>query len=239
MTRMTVRNFEDTKMSKSHTKPISIILVDDHKVVRGGLRMLLESNLNLKVVGEAGSCAEALPLIERERPDIILLDMDLRGESGLDILQNLPANFEGQVLILTGVVDAEIHRKCVRLGARGLVQKDMAPEVLLKAIKKVHEGEIWFDRNMMSSVLSDVLNQKERNDGDPERLKINTLTAREHQVVALVSEGLKNKQIAERLFISDTTVRHHLTSIFSKLDISDRLELVIYAYRHELAKPPK
>jgi len=226
-------------MSKTETKLIRIILVDDHKVVRGGLRMLLESSPGLKVVGEAGSRAEALPLIERERPDIILLDMDLRGESGLDILQNLPKNFEGHVLILTGVVDPEIHRTCVRLGARGLVQKDLAPEVLVKAIKKVHEGEIWFDRNMMSSVLSDVLSQKERNDGDPERQKINTLTAREHQVIALVSEGLKNKQIAERLFISDTTVRHHLTSIFSKLDISDRLELVIYSYRHELAKPPK
>lgn len=226
-------------MSKTQPKPIRIVLVDDHKVVRGGLRLLLESNSQLKVVGEAGNRADALSLIESERPDIILLDMDLKGESGLDVLQNLPPDFEGRVLILTGLVDAEIHRKCVRLGARGLVQKELAPEVLVKAIKKVHEGEIWFDRNMMSSVLSDVLSQKERKDGDPERLKITTLTAREHQVIALVSEGLKNKQIAERLFISDTTVRHHLTSIFSKLDISDRLELVIYAYRHELAKPPK
>lgn len=227
-------------MSRDNGTPIRIVLVDDHKVVRSGLRMLIEGERTMKVVGEAGGSAEALPLIERERPDIILLDLDLKGESGLDILQNVASDgSQGRVLILSGVTDPEIHRECVRLGAKGMVQKELASDVLIKAIKKVHQGEIWFDRNMMSSVLTDVLNQKDRKGGDPESVKIGTLTAREHQVLALVCEGLKNKQIAERLFISDTTVRHHLTSIFSKLDLSDRLELVIYAYRHKLAKPPK
>ena len=226
--------------------PIKIMIIDDHKVVRGGLRMLIESQPGLVVAGEAGSGKEALPIISRAEPDVILLDLDLKdesghnSESGLDILPQLTSDYpKSQVLILTGLRDPEIHRHCVRLGARGLVLKDMASDVLIKAIKKVNAGEIWFDRTMMSNVLSDVLNKKNARESDPARAKIGTLTDRENQVIALVCEGLRNKQVAERLFISDTTVRHHLTSIFSKLGISDRLELVIYSYRYGLAKPPK
>jgi DNA-binding NarL/FixJ family response regulator len=132
-----------------------------------------------------------------------------------------------------------MHRACVRLRARGLIQKESASEVLIKAIRRINDGEVWFDRAMMSSVLDDALNQRAAKDADPERSKIASLTEREMQVIALVCESLRNKQIAERLFISDTTVRHHLTSIFSKLEVSDRLELVIYSFRQGLAEPPR
>jgi DNA-binding NarL/FixJ family response regulator len=227
-------------MTVREAKTIKIMIVDDHEVVRGGLRMLIENEPGFTVAGEAGNSKEALIKIAQTEPDVILLDLDLKDESGLDLLPQLSSDHpKSQVLILTGLRDSEIHRHCVRLGARGLVLKDLAPDVLIKAIKKVYAGEIWFDRTMMSSVLSDVLNKKNAKESDPERAKIATLTERENQVLALVCEGLRNKQIAERLFISDTTVRHHLTSIFSKLAISDRLELVIYAYRYGLAKPPK
>ena len=144
-----------------------------------------------------------------------------------------------RVLILTGVRDPEIHQQCVRLGAKGLVQKELASSTLLKAIEKVYANEIWFDRNMMSNLLNEVLNQKNGKKDDPQAVKIATLTQREREVIDLVCQGLKNKQIAERLYISDTTVRHHLTSIFSKLEVSDRLELVIYSYRYGLAQPPR
>jgi two-component system nitrate/nitrite response regulator NarL len=227
-------------MNQISTETIKVMIVDDHQVMRGGLKMLIESHPGLVVVGEAGDPKEALSVIPRVRPDIILLDLDLKGESGLDLLPEITSQYpESQVLILTGLRDTEIHRHCVKIGARGLVQKELAADVLIKAIKKVHKGEVWFDRTMMSSILSDVLNKKNAKESDPERAKIATLTDRETQVINLVCEGLKNKQIAERLFISDTTVRHHLTSIFSKLEISDRLELVIYSYRYGLAKPPK
>jgi len=116
--------------------------------------------------------------------------------------------------------------------------KQQAADLLLKAIKKVHAGEVWIDRSMMSSVLSDVRSERHE-ETDPEAPKIASLTPREREVIALVSEGLKNKLIGERLFISETTVTHHLSSIFSKLDVSDRLELIIYAFRHGLAKIPK
>jgi DNA-binding NarL/FixJ family response regulator len=120
----------------------------------------------------------------------------------------------------------------------GIVLKQQAADLLLKAIKKVHAGEVWIDRSMMSSVLSDVRSER-HDEADPEAGKIASLTPREREVIALVSEGLKNKLIGERLFISETTVTHHLSSIFSKLEVSDRLELIIYAFRHGLAKIPK
>jgi DNA-binding NarL/FixJ family response regulator len=143
-----------------------------------------------------------------------------------------------RVIVLTGGRDPEVHRRCVELGADGLLLKDKASEVLIKAIRKVHAGEDWLERSMMRGALAQMRNQGGKEQADPEAAKIATLTEREREVVALVGLGLKNKQIAERMFISDTTVRHHLTSVFSKLGVSDRLELVIYAYRHKLAKPP-
>lgn len=227
-------------MQTATPSPIKIVIIDDHKIVRGGLRMLIESHQHLSIVGEAGSRAEAIPVVARELPHVVLLDLDLNGESGLDLIPEITAaSSQSHVLILTGVRDDEVHQQCLRLGAKGLVRKEMAAEVLIKAIEKVGAGEIWFDRSMMSHVLSDVLNRREAKRIDPETAKINSLTEREKQIIPLVCEGLKNKQIAERLFISDTTVRHHLTSIFSKLDISDRLELVIYAYRFGLGKTPQ
>jgi DNA-binding NarL/FixJ family response regulator len=119
----------------------------------------------------------------------------------------------------------------------GLVLKDKATEVLIKAIERVHAGEVWLDRSLTASVLSE-LSLAETRKSNPEADKVATLTGREREIVELVSQGLKNKQIAERLFISEATVRNHLTSILSKLDLSDRFELALYAYRHHLAKPP-
>jgi DNA-binding NarL/FixJ family response regulator len=143
-----------------------------------------------------------------------------------------------RVLILTGMSDTESHRRAIRLGAMGVVLKGQPAEVLIKAIKKVYAGEVWVDRATMGSVLHE-MTRKNVIQRDPDQDKIKTLTDREHQVIALIAEGLKNKQIATRLFISETTVTHHLSSIFSKLEVSDRLELVIYAFGHNLARLPK
>jgi DNA-binding NarL/FixJ family response regulator len=227
-------------MHHANATRIKIVLVDDHRVVRGALRMLLESQPDLEVVGEAGSTAESILIISREDPDVILLDLDLRGENGLDLIPHIVSSGgKPKVLVLTGLRDPEMHRNCVRSGAQGLIQKDAAYEVLVKAIRAVHDGELWFDRSMMSSVLTDVLNQRAATHLDPEVAKVESLTHRERQVITLVCEARRNKEIAEHLFISDTTVRHHLSSIFSKLDVSGRLELVIYAYRQGLAEAPR
>jgi len=221
------------------TQPLRIVLIDDHGIVRAGLRMLIESQAGMTVVGEAATRADALAVAAREQPDIILLDLDLEGESGLDFLQELlDIPPRARVIILTGVRDPEAHRRAVRLGAMGLVIKDKAAEVLIKAIEKVHAGEVWLDRALTASVLSEMAQADQTKKADPEAEKIGSLTSREREIVGLVCEGLKNKQISERLFISEATVRNHLTSILSKLELSDRFELALYSYRQHLAKPP-
>lgn len=218
---------------------IRVMIVDDHAVIRTGLRMLIEQDQTMTVVAMAGTPAEALLMAEREKPDIIVLDLMLGDEDGLEFLPQLcKASPNSRVLVLTGVQATDSHRMAIRRGAMGIVLKQQAAELLLKAIQKVHAGEVWIDRSMMGSVLTDVRNEKHE-EPDPEATKITSLTRREREVIALVSEGLKNKLIGERLFISETTVTHHLSSIFSKLEVSDRLELIIYAFRHGLAKVPK
>jgi two-component system, NarL family, nitrate/nitrite response regulator NarL len=211
---------------------VRILMVDDHVSVRVGLKLLIELEPNFKVVGEATNLAEARAAFEKEKPDLILLDLDLKGEDGVDLIGEF-TNKGARVLVFTGILEKDRQHRCLELGAKGLINKGEPPKVLLKAIEKVHQGEVWFDRRLMSDVLTRVLSQKDEQE-DPEALKIATLTQREREVIALVTEGRKNKQIAERLYISDTTVRHHLTSIFSKLGVSDRLELVIYSYQYGL-----
>lgn len=226
-------------MPDSVKEPIRILLIDDHVIVRAGLRMLIENHKGMVVVGEAGDRFDALAIAARERPQIILLDLDMGNESGLDFLRELlDAAAGARVVMLTGVRDPEAHRRAVHLGAMGLVLKDKATEVLIKAIEKVHAGEVWLDRSLTASVLSEMSQAREIRRADPDARRISSLTDREREIVGLVSEGLKNKQIADMLFISEATVRNHLTSILSKLELSDRFELALYAYRHHLAKPP-
>lgn len=224
-------------MSEPNPEPVRILIVDDHAVVRAGLRMLIDQNPSMKVVGLAGNSSDALALAASEQPNLILLDILLGEEDGLTILPALREAAQGaRVLVLTGLRSSENQRRAMLAGAMGVVLKEHAAEVLIKAIIKVHEGEVWMDRLAMGSVLDEMT---QRPEVDPEEEKIASLTDREREVIALIAEGLKNKRIAERLFISETTVTHHLSSIFSKLDVSDRLELVIYAFSRNLAKMPE
>jgi two-component system, NarL family, nitrate/nitrite response regulator NarL len=217
--------------------PIRIMIIDDHAVIRSGLRMLIEHDQTMSVVAMAGNRAEALDLASRERPDIIILDLILGEDDGLTFLPELcETSPTSRVVVLTGVRDPDSHRLAIRRGAMGIVLKEHAADLLLRAIQKVHEGEVWIDRSMIGSVIQELNRPGEV---DPEKAKIASLTDREREVITLVGEGLKNKQIAERLFITETTVTHHLSSVFSKLEVSDRLELIIYAFRHGLAKMPK
>ena len=221
---------------REHAEPIRIMIVDDHRLIRDGLEMLITSSPGFSVAAKAGTCEESLKLAEREQPDIVLLDLDLGGESGLDLLPELLARAKNcRVLALTGMRDPDLHRSAMLLGAMGVVQKEKAYEVLLKAIEKVHEGEIWYDRLKMGSVLSEILRDGKESQSDPDALKIASLTPREREVITLISQGLKNKAIGKKLFISETTVRHHLTSTFAKLSISSRLELIIFAFSNGLA----
>lgn len=221
-------------------QPIRVLLVDDHALMRTGLRMLIDSRSTCRVVAEVGSAEEALDAAAREQPDVILLDLDLGGESGLDCLPRLTeACPAAKVLVVTGLRNQEAHRRAIALGALGIVLKDQTSEVILKAIDCVHHGEVWIDRALMAQVVTEMSQARARSESDPERARIASLTEREREVITMAAQGLRNRDIARRLFISEATVRHHLTSIYGKLGVADRLELVIYAFRHGLAQVPK
>jgi len=199
--------------------------------------MLIEHDQRMQVVAQAGNKTEALERAATSRPDVIILDLLLGDEDGLSFLPELcQASPNSRVLVLTGVQNPDAHRRAIRRGAMGIVLKEHAADQLLKAIKKVNDGEVWIERSMMGSMIQEI---NKPSLVDPEVSKIESLTDREREVIALIGEGLKNKQVGERLFISETTVTHHLSSVFSKLEVSDRLELIIYAFRHGLAKMPK
>jgi two-component system, NarL family, nitrate/nitrite response regulator NarL len=220
-------------MASRTSSAIRILLVDDHAVVRAGLRMIIQSRAGMMIVGEAGNRDDALALAASEHPGIILLDLDLGGDSGMALIADLiAAAGEARIIILTGLRDPEAHRQAVLLGAMGIVKKEKAAEVLISAIERVHAGEAWLDPSLMAGVLTEMTRSAKGRKTDPEADKIAALTNREREVIALVGEGIKSKEIAGRLFISETTVRHHLTSIFDKLGVADRVELLIYAYRH-------
>lgn len=227
-------------MSDSEATPIRVLLVDDHTVVRAGLRMIIESQPEMQMAGEAGNRAEALALVAKEQPDIILLDLDLGDDNGMDIITELlAAANHARIIVLTGLRSPEVHRQAVMLGAMGVVPKEKATATLISAIQRVQAGDAWLDPATMAGVLGEMSRAGKAKSHDPEAAKIATLTNREREVITLIGEGLKNKEIADRLFISETTVRHHLTSIFDKLDVNDRVELLIYAYKHALAAPPR
>jgi two-component system nitrate/nitrite response regulator NarL len=214
---------------------IRILLVDDHVIVRQGLRMLIENNRDMKVIGEAARCEEALEIASREIPDLVLLDLDLGSTSGVDIIPQLVSIDERvRVLVLTGVRDLVLHRRAIRLGAAGIVMKDMAGEMLVKAIRRVCAGEVWMDRGMTAAVLQELRGGPESQQLDTEAARIASLTPREREIAALIAQGVGSSRIAKDLFISEKTVRNHLVSIFDKLQVSDRLELATYATRHGL-----
>jgi DNA-binding NarL/FixJ family response regulator len=214
---------------------VRILLVDDHAMFREGVKMLLQRDARLEVIGEAGDPAKALELTARERPDIVLLDIDLAGHDGLDMIESLQASSPGSdVIVLTGIRDEGLQARALRSGAKGFVQKDQNGDLVLRAIQKVHDGEIWFDRGTIGAAVTRLIEGA----GEEQAQPLGTLTARERDITRLVGEGLKNDAIAQRLFISEKMVRNHLTVIFDKVDVRDRLHLAIYAYRRGLAKLP-
>ena len=217
---------------------IHILIIDDHEIIRHGLRLLIGGRPEMVIVGEAANSKNALELAAQKKPDIIILDLLLGDEDGADLLpQLMKVAPHARVIILTGSGDASAQSRAVANGAFGLVYKDQASAVLLQAIDQVLAGGVWLDPTIIAKVQAErVLHTQRR---DPEAIKIALLSERECEIIALVGEGLKNKIIAERLFITEHTVRNHLASIFKKLNVPDRFGLAIYAYRNGLAEIPE
>ena len=226
-----------------HTgETIRVLIVDDHKIVREGLRDLISSRRGMAVVGDAGGRDEAVRLAADERPHIVVLDLDLGRESGLDLLPALREAAPGAgVIILTGVRDAEARDRAMELGAQGMVLKEEGAAELLSAIEKVaRTGEYWLEPGAARRLLEKRQEKRQARAAakpDPEEAKIAALTEREREIIALVGEGLENKEIAERLrpAVAEATVRNNLSTIYYKLGIKGgRLGLLVYAYKHKL-----
>lgn len=222
----------------TETKPsIRVMLIDDHPTMLWGLVKLIDGEKpRMEVVSTARTCDEALSKMDGLCPDVILLDLDLAGSCALDILPTLLANPMPKVLLFTAERDKAKLDLAVFRGARGILHKDASAEQLLKAIEKTAEGEIWLDRETIGRVFSEYVSPKSSRKPDLEAEKQASLTARERKIIHAVSEsnGALNKTLAERLFIAEHTLRNHLTSIYQKLGVSNRLELYVYAVKHQL-----
>jgi two-component system nitrate/nitrite response regulator NarL len=222
------------ELRKTDADTIRVCIIEDHTIVRAGLRMLLENTPRMSVLWETQTATGALSDASLSPPDVILLDLDLGVEKGLDHLPALLRKFNPcRVLVLTALADTQLHLAAVAAGASGVVLKEQAPETLLQAIEGIHSGEAWLGKSLMTAVMGK-LSRASAEKLNPEAEKISRLTPREVEIVALVSEGLNGERIAKQLRISEATVRNHLTSILGKLGLSNKFELAVYAHRHRL-----
>lgn len=216
------------------TSRIRVVLVCGQTLIRAALRLAVEDTHRIAVVAEADTLANASALAKTLEPDVLLVDLD----SVEGWREALESDLLGpSILFLAGEASRELVREVVRAGGCGIVLKACAVETLRKAVERVHAGEAWFDRSAVADALAELRRPaQEFADGDAAR--VGSLTTRERDIVRCVAEGLDNKEIAGRLFISDVTVRHHLTSIFSKLDVPNRKRLMLFAFRNNLAVAP-
>jgi len=215
------------------TPKIRVAVVDDHTLFREGIKKILSLENDFEVVGEATDGEEVLDLLNRCPIDIMLLDIKMEKINGLQILPQIIDQYpQLKVIIVTAQVSLAESVKAIREGARGIILKHAASEFLIKGIRKVFQGELWADSSTMTQVVES-LSRKYRVDGRPERGR-KDLSERETEVVVLIASGHRNKEIASKLFISEQTVKTHLSNIFQKLGVNDRLELALYAMRNGL-----
>ena len=212
---------------------VRIVIADDHPIVRDGLKKLLLLEEDFDVVGEAGDGREVLDKVRELDPDVLLLDLRMPNLDGLGALQALQqVSQRTRVIILTASEDKNEFVQAMKLGCSGIVLKQTAPDLIVKSIRKVNSGEIWLDSHTTAAVMRQFSTGQEGSGGQSSGGKSrerSPLSAREREIVALVAQGYKNKEMAEKMFISEQTVKNHLHNIFDKLGVSDRLELALYA----------
>jgi DNA-binding NarL/FixJ family response regulator len=212
---------------------VRIVIADDHPIVRDGLKKLLLLEDDFEIVGEAGDGREVLAKVQEVDPDVLLLDLRMPNLDGLAALQALQqTNKRTRVIVLTASEDKNEFVQAMKLGCSGIVLKQTAPELIVKSIRKVNSGEIWLDSHTTAAVMrqfSTNLDGSSSQGGTGKGRERSPLSTREREIVALVAQGYKNKEMAEKMFISEQTVKNHLHNIFDKLGVSDRLELALYA----------
>jgi two-component system, NarL family, nitrate/nitrite response regulator NarL len=212
---------------------IRIVIGDDHPIVRDGIKRLLALESDIDVVGEASDGRGVLDVVHETNPDVLLLDLRMPNLDGLGALQTLQqTNKRTRVIILTASEDKNEFVQAMKLGCSGIVLKQTAPELIVKSIRKVFAGEIWLDSHTTAAVMRQFAapgSELAAANGTTKGRERSPLSTREREIVALVAQGYKNKEMAEKMFISEQTVKNHLHNIFDKLGVSDRLELALYA----------
>ncbi len=207
---------------------IELVIVDDHGVVRSGVKALIETEPNLKVVGEASDGREALTKVKAQNPDVVLMDLVMPEMDGVEATGEITKlSPTPKVLILTSFSEEERIIQAIKAGASGYLIKDASPDELVQAIKDVYQGESTLDPKVAGTVLRSVQSEPETSTEE--------LTDREIEVLELLAEGLPNEDIAEKLYISERTVRSHVSNILAKLDLTNRTQAALYAVREGVA----
>lgn len=214
------------------TQTLRLLLVDDHEVVRLGMRALLERHPSFTVVGEASTQEEAIAMAEEQQPDLVLMDIRLAGGSGIEACQQIKERLpDTKVIMLTSFAEDELLFAAIRAGASGYLLKQIAGGEVVRAIEAAARGESMLDPTLTQRVFSEV----RRSIKKEEAVAFQDLTSQERQVLLLIAEGKTNREIATELFLSEGTVRNYVSSILSKLGVSNRAEAAAYAIKHHLA----
>ena len=216
------------------SKSIRIFVVDDHVLYRESLVAILNAQKDLEVVGQGSTVEESKPRLAASKPDVVLCEVRLPGQGSLDLLREAPSLSPGSRTIALSTTEVEQDVvEAMRRGARGFLAKQCPVDLFLKCVRKVHSGEIWLNGHLTEAVLHAFGTQQ-----PPSKLDGKTqLSRREMEVIQLVIQGYKNRDIAQKLFISEKTVKNHLSAIFNKLGVADRLELTLYAFERRLFPP--
>ena len=218
---------------------ITVVIADDHRLIRDSLKQVLGLEKNIRIVGEATNASETLEMISKLKPDVVLLDHFIPDMHGVDIIQPiLEKSPSTKVLMLSLSMDEAIIFRALKSGARGYISKDASISDLIKAVQSVHRGEMWVQRKLMSRYFDQESGPEAVGEGRSVKTE-GGLTPREQEVLLCLVKGSTNKEIADALFISEKTVKSHLNSIFKKLNVSRRLEAILYAIRQGLAEPTK
>jgi DNA-binding NarL/FixJ family response regulator len=225
-------------MDNRKPQSVRILIADDHPIFRDGLKRLLESERDFKVVGEACDGVEAVTMVRQLKPEILLLDLAMPRRPGLEALRELSTDATPvRVILLTAAAEKDQIVEALQLGARGVVLKDSATQILLKSIRAVMNGEYWVGRESVSNLVQ-YLRGLVGSSTNTARQRRYGLTPRELEIVSAVVAGYANKEIAEHFKISEDTVKHHLSNIFDKVGVSTRLELALFAVNQALPFKP-
>lgn len=217
--------------------PITILIVDDHVLLRQGIRKVLELESDLLVIGEAGDGEEAVKMALQLKPDVVLLDVNMPKKNGLEVTKELRQLSPTTKIVLLTIHDDENYViEVIKAGATGYLLKDIEPGMLIKAIRCVHEGDSFIYPTLARRLIYD--SRHPEKPVEPARIRgcQDTLTVREIEVLKLIGQGLCNQEMAQKLFLSEKTVKNHLTNIFRKINVSDRTQAVIYAIRNKIVQ---